>query len=402
MAEPQYQTFVSVWFDGAAMTDFDDRVRSVEVVERAHGASSFRIAMSMAPSDSDTSWPLIDDPRFELMRRVTIAFGIGPYRSVEPTTTAIALDGYITSVEPYYGPHRVPDSTLEIAGLDASCLMHLEARVREWHGQTDAAVVRDIYESYGFATEVPDTAPTRHAATSSLLQRTTDAEFVRMLARRNGFEAFVEAADRPVEQGDHPGKAVVGHFHAPRLGLAPQPALALAPRSHPSLIELRARWDSHRPTTIVSRFIDPHSRRIHTATHSSPKLTKLGAKGRIDLLRPKLAALARGATLEPIALQHERVPHHRTEVDSFAFADYVDSNWLAEATGKVQGLRYGAVVRARRPVTITGAGGLVDGPWYVRSAAHTWTRNQPTHSYEIDLDLARNALGPAPAGGATA
>jgi hypothetical protein len=399
MAEEQRQSFVSVWIDGASMDDFDDRVQRLEVTERAMDASSFRMVMSMAPSDQGT-WDLMDDERFELMRRITIAFGLGPYRSTEPETLTVVFDGYITSVEPYFGPHRVPDSTLEVAGLDASCLMHFEARPREWKGQSDADIVRTIYQSYGFATDVPDTAPTRHGHTASLLQRTTDAEFVRMLARRNGFECYVEPDDSEVEAKNHPDAHVIGHFHPPRLELDPQPALTLMPRTHPSLIELRARWDSHRPTTIVSRHIDPRSRRIQTAIQDKPRLKQLGKHTRHDLLREKLAPLTRKATLNPIGLQHSHVPHHETELRSLAWADYLDSNWLAEATGKVQGLRYEQIIRARRPVDIQGCGELMDGPWYVRSACHMWKQNEPTQSYEIDIELVRNALGPVAAGGA--
>lgn len=402
MAEQQYQAFVSVWIDGEPMQDFAERARSVAVVERTHDASSFRILMSMAPSNTDASWPLLEDVRFELLRRVTIAFGIGSYRSAEPDTLVVVFDGYVTSVRPYFGPQRVPDSTLEIAGLDASCLMHFESRVREWKNQTDAAIVREIYAAYGFGSEVSDTSPTRHDKTSSLLQRCTDAEFVRMLARRNGFECFLEAADSPVRTGNHPGDLALGHFHAPRLELEPQPALSLTPRAHPSVIDLSARWDSHRPTSIVSSFIDPHSRRIHTARRDAPRLKQLGERSRIDLLRPQLSTLARKATLDPVGLQHQGVPHHASELESFAFADHLDSDWLAEATARVQGLRYPSIVRARRPVTLAGAGSALDGTWYVRSAVHSWTRNAATHAYEVELGLVRNALGPARAGGAGA
>lgn len=401
MAEEQFQAFVSAWIDGKPMEDFDDRVRRLEVTQRTREASSFRLLLSLEPSDED-AWPLLDDERFELMRRVTLAFGIGPYKSDEPETLELVIDGYITSLEPYFGPMRVPDSVLEVCGLDASCLMHFEARTKEWKDQTDAEIVRTIYESYGFALDVADTAPVRHADTASMLQRCTDAEFVRLLAKRNGFEAFVEPVDgEEVADSDHPGIGVIGHFHAPRLDLKAQEPLTLMPETHPSLIELRARWDSHRPTSIVSRHMDPGSRRIQTTKHDEPKLLQQGKDTRKDLLKDKLGRLARKATLNPVGLQHAGVPHHQSELDAFAWADYQESNWLAEASAKVQGLRYGQVVKARRPVDIQGCGKLLDGPWYVRGANHRWQQDSSTQVYEIDLELVRNALGPVAEKGAS-
>lgn len=399
----QRQAFVALWVDGESVgEEIEDRLRRVEVVETTHDSASFRIVLSMAPSDTDASWPLLDDTRFELLRRISIAFGVGAQDSREPESLVTLLDGYITSVEPYFGPQRVPDSTLEICGLDASCLMHFEARVREWKNQTDAEIVKAIYDSYGFATDVAKTATARHADRSSILQRSTDAEFIRMLGRRNGFECFLEATDQSITKGNHPGKSMVGHFHAPRLDGSSQPALELAPRAFPSIVSLRARWHSHRPTTIVSRHIDPHTRKIQTATQDAPKLKKLGSKGRIDLLKPKLDALAKKASLRPIAFQHQDVPHDEAELRNFASGEFLDNDWLAEASCKVQGLRYETVVRARRLIDITGAGDQLDGPWYVRSAAHAWERDSATDTYEVDLDLVRNALGAPSSQGANA
>lgn len=392
MAE-QREATVDVWIDGELMEDFEDRVLELEVEERSTDASSFRILMSMGPNE-DEEWVVIDDPRFQLMRRVTIAFGVGLPDEQDAGEKRVLFDGYITSIEPYFGPQRVPDSTFEISGLDASCLMHFEARVREWSGKSDGQIVRAIYADYGFDVDVPDTAPTRQHNTASLLQRCTDAEFVRMLARRNGFECYVEHSGAKIAKGSHPGKQIVGHFHAPRLEASPQPDLELLPRSHPSLIELRARWDSHRPTRIVSRHIDMRSRKILEASRDTPKLHKLGKYTRADLIHTRLGELKRVATLDPVEIQRGMVPHHETELNSFVFADYLENNWLAEASGKVQGLRYSDIVRARRPIGVAGGGQLVNGPWYVRSARHVFRRGAPTEAYEVEVELVRNALGP--------
>ena len=71
-------------------------------------------------------------------------------------------------------------------------------------------------------------------------------------------------------------------------------------------------------------------------------------------------------------------------------------------TGTVQSDRYPAVVRPRRPVTVSGAGHLLDGLWYVQGVRHRWgvdpadpEREQRIRRYEADVTVVRNALGGA-------
>jgi hypothetical protein len=44
---------------------------------------------------------------------------------------------------------------------------------------------------------------------------------------------------------------------------------------------------------------------------------------------------------------------------------------------------------------VEGCGALANGPWYVRSACHRWDRSQPTDSYDVEVELVRDALGRA-------
>jgi hypothetical protein len=96
--------------------------------------------------------------------------------------------------------------------------------------------------------------------------------------------------------------------------------------------------------------------------------------------------------LKGVGLQHADVPHDAAEVDNLAWSDYLAADWLAEATGTVQGLRYPVVLRARRPIDMTGAGKLMDGTWYVKTARHRWLWDDELVKYEIDVELARDAL----------
>jgi hypothetical protein len=310
----------------------------------------------------------------------------------------VVFDGFITVMEPTFAAQRVPESTLELRGLDASCLMHLEARLRTWQDVADSTIVSTIFQDYGFAVDVDDEGPTRHARVGSMHQRCTDAEFVRQLARRHGWECNLRpaASARPTSDA-HPGTQVVGHFHPPRVGET-QAALSLEPHDAPSLIELRARWDSHRPTRIDGWHIDARSRRMQTATWpradgSRPHVPKQGRYSRQELLSERLSLLTRSRSLIPRGFQASLVPHDAAELGQLAWADHLETDWLAEADGVVQGLRYDNILQPGRSVPIQGGGELINGDWYVRSARHRWEAGQATQAYEIDVHLLRNAIG---------
>jgi phage protein D len=399
MAE-QLESTVTIWLDGEPYEDTLSRVLKLEVDERTDGATTLHLSLDLAPSGTESSptadrnWDLLADGRFALLHAITVELGVGPPKE-EPTARAIVFHGYVTSVEPHFGEARVPDSGLEIFALDASCLMHLEERTVSHVGKTDAEIVRGIYESYGFGADIEATSPVRTPDRGPLVQRTTDAEFVRLLARRHGFEAYFERQDAaPVKKGAVTGAEMIGHFHGARIAAATQPALELMPREAPSLRTFRARWESHRPTTVLAAHIDERTRRIRRSEIKAPRFARMGSTSRADILTKRMKEiLPKRPDSVAIGRQISDVPYDQAELDEFARAEYQDADWLVEATGVVEGLRYPTILRARRPIDLRGAGPLLDGKWYVGQARHRWERDVAVKRYEVDVALVRDALG---------
>ncbi|HZH03071.1 MAG TPA: hypothetical protein VEY30_04745 [Myxococcaceae bacterium] len=390
----QQSAFLHIWLDGQTLENARGRVLRVTVDERADDASSFHLSLDMAPNDLG-DWDALADGRFALLHRVTIAFGVGEPDATTPKVQEVVFDGYVTAVEPTFGRSRVPDSTLELYGLDASCLMHLEERTRSFFGLSDAGIVKQVFTEYGFGLDVEETAPVRDEERGVILQRGTDAELIRMLARRNGYEAFVEHLPGLVKEGAGAAaaKELVGHFHLPRTGLNAQPELNLMPKEAPSVIELKARWESHRPSQVRAAHIDERTRRIRSVERTTSRIKRLGETSRADILKARMAAvLPRRPQTVGVGLQIADVPHEAVEVDNLAWSDFREADWLSEASGVVQGLRYPAILRARRPVVLKGAGKVMDGTWYVRTARHRWSWDEAQPRYEVDVDLARNGL----------
>jgi hypothetical protein len=392
--QSQRLPYLDLWIDGMAMADAVGKVRRLEVDERADDVSSFHVTLDMAPGDGD--WPQLADGRFALLRRMTIGFGLGSPDQKAADVKDVVFDGYVTAVEPVFGVDRTSDSSLELYGLDAGCLMHLEERQRRFESMSDADIVRQIYGEYGFKTpgdSIEATAPTRDPDRGTMLQRATDADFIRMLARRNGFEAYVERVPGPVKAGAAAAPECAGHFHRPRPDRDPQPTLALTPHQAPTLIEMKARWESHRPSEIRADHLDERTRRIRSSRITTPRFARLGKTARGDIIESRLAAIVpKRADLVAVGLQHVDVPHEQTEVGNLAWSDFLAADWLVEATARVRATRYAKILRARRPVAVAGAGKLLDGTWYVKAVRHCWTWDEEENQYELDAELVRDAL----------
>jgi hypothetical protein len=63
--------------------------------------------------------------------------------------------------------------------------------------------------------------------------------------------------------------------------------------------------------------------------------------------------------------------------------------WCVTATGHLNGLRYGHVLRTRKLVTVKGLGEPHNGTYYVRKVRHQLT----ARTYDMDFELVRNGLG---------
>ncbi|OKI51395.1 hypothetical protein [Micromonospora sp. CB01531] len=437
MAGAQRDAVLRLWLDGRPFERSDRWVLQVEVDERTEDASTFRIVLDLSPVDGPDGgdWDLLERGRFAqdlglpdvgLMRRVTIGFGLTGGDSGAPDVDEIVLDGYVTAVEAVLGESRVPDSSLVLTGTDAMCLMHLSTATREWYGLSDSDIAGELFGKYGFASgpaSVEATTPIREQSRASMVQRGTDAQFLRLLAQRNGYELFLEPVQGEVRPGSHPTTSVTGHFHAARPGAEPQPVLELFPREAPTVIEMRARWDSHAGSRWRGWHIDEVSRRLQQADVTDPGYLRMGSHSRGQFLATRLAEIApvRAGTAVPgtagdgagapsgdaavqvLDVQSAAVPHSGAELLALTRAAYRSSDWFATAHATVRGERYPAILRSRRPVALAGAGHLLDGTWYAQGVRHRWGvdpaephREQTTTRYEADVTLVRNALGGMP------
>jgi hypothetical protein len=434
MTTLQHEPRLRLWIDGIELPNAGSRVLELEVDECADAASTFRMTLDMNPigDAAEGDWDLLVPeggtgvPALQLMSRITVGLLLLPDAGQGEDIAQNIFDGYVTEMHPRFGPARAGDSRLEVSGLDASCLMHFQTITKTWHGKTDAEIATAIFQKYGFladATTIDPTAPGRDLARGAAVQRCTDAEFLRLLARRNGYETYVELDQSEIEPAPHAPSASRGHFHRPRADAAEvQPALQLFPRDAPSLIEFDARWDSHRPTRMRGWRMDEVTRLIERADTDEPGYPRLGSAPRAQVIEDRLKMIAFGGpamdlpegstvargdpalnVLEASEIFGARTPHHAAELAAMNTAAMRDADWFVSGSGVLRAERYPAILRPRRPVALTGAGPLLNGTWYCLGVCHRWARSghlepgaeseQVSRRYEADIRLARHGLG---------
>lgn len=417
-----------MWADGEEVNPI--AVSSLAVEERVDRPSTLTLTIASAPvsgpdagdgSASGGDWDVmlrgdaaraLGLPGYRLLSRVTVGFALTPAAG-GPTLSEVVFDGFVTVVEHRFAEARVPDSEVVLTGVDASCLLHVETVTKRWSGLADSQIVEQVFTRYGFDVAIEST-PRRDDRMSSLLQRGTDAEFLRMLARRNGFEVFVAPSGAPVQAGPNPGKGVVGTFRSPAVGGVRLAEAWLFPHDAPALVDLTARYDALQPTTVRSWHVDGRRRTIGHVEVADPGYPRTGAHSRDEVVRERLEKiLGAGAAPVPVDVRSGEVPIDDTELATLARAELRAVDWFATAYGTLNGARYPAVARAGRTLPVSGAGPVLSGDWYVRGVTHRWGAHRALPGdppvgetgasaeladfvYEADVALARNAIGGEP------
>jgi phage protein D len=258
--------------------------------------------------------------------------------------------------------------------------MNLEEKVKEWVDVTDADVANAIFADYGISPapdNTTDDSPSHTEDGHSLMQRASDIQFLRGLARRNGKLCRVTCSDTPGQR--------TGFFSKPNLDGDPVLTLDLNDPDNWNVDSLDFEWDVTRPTSVDARqalFTDSDEDGVTGSTADSG-LSALDARALADFAGKETKVLlaapvddARELTLRAQSLLRE-------------------SGWFARCEGETDAARLKAVMRPGTVVAVAGAGMLNSGNYFVWSVRHTISAD----SHKMKFTLVRNAVGPPPASG---
>lgn len=355
----------TLFIDGVpASQELLQAIQQIEVEDHAAMADMMRLRVVIGIKDGCSGWSFIDDSVFERLVNLRISVSVGSLRA------ETLMNAYVTETSADFA-NQPGSSVLNVVAMDPTVLMNLEEKVKSWPNMADSDVANAIFGSadYKFTPIVDVTKWKRQENEQTLIQRATDIQFLQQLAQRNGFECYVETNGAT--------GVVEGHFHAPRLNQTAQGVLSVNMRDATNVNSFHASFDMLRPATAQSNNIDVSSRdsqqsQVTNAQQSSlGKNTALSSQQQRRLL-PSGTGLARTGELQA---------YTQALVDRSALA--------ITAQGELNTVAYGAILRAKRPVSVRGAGQQFSGTYYVESVNHILTAD----SYKQNFTLRRNALG---------
>lgn len=336
-------------------------IQQIEVEDHADKADMLRLRMLTGVRESGSGWTLLDDELFQRLTNLRLTINVGSNPGL-PLIEAYIMD---TRVKLSNTPGK---SELEIVAMDPTVLMTLDEKVREWPNMSDSEVASVLFGEYGFETDIEDTTISYDEDHSKTMQRGNDMAFLKGLAKRNGYECFVELNDS--------GRAT-GHFHKPRVQETPQGVLSVNLGEATNVNAFNARFNMLQPVVAVARSLDIDSAESQDGQAESSGLRNLGSGTTVDSSQPRRVLIS-GTGLSRVA-----------ELQNAAQATVDRSSFAIVAEGELNTVAYGSVLKAKKLVMVRGAGTQFSGTYYVRKVLHAFSGEGYTQKFLVE----RNALG---------
>jgi phage protein D len=357
---------------GETAQDLAASLSTLEIEEVVDQAGAFSITLPVTRTDAG-DYDTINDSRLEPLSNIAIVATAGD------NNKQCLFDGYVLAQTAHLDTGTVA-SNLKVWGQDATWLMNTTERVREWADVTDGDVANSIFDDYGITPDtanLDDDSPTHTSDGCSLMQRSTDAQFLRLLARRNGKLFRVFCTDTPGVR--------TGYFALPSLDGDPVVTLTLNDSNAATVSSVEISWDVIRPSANTARqtlFSDNDSDGAG-GTNGDSGLSLLEAKG--------LASFA-GTTVTSLLTS---TVNDAEELTLRSRSVLIESGWFVRCTGTADVNRLGSIMRAGTVAQLNAAGSRHSGKYYVWSVRHKITAEQ----HIMDFVMLRNAVGAAPTPG---
>jgi phage protein D len=354
----------------------DDQLRTVmgplEVEENADMPGAVQINV---PVDSDGSVDLtfVNDPHFQPFVNVAVV------ATPDGQPDACIFDGYILSSKLHL-QKGTTGSNLQIWGQDASWLMNLQEKAREWVNLTDAAVAKSIFKEHHITPDSAnsdDDSPSHTEDGHTLMQRASDIQFLRTLARRNGKLCRVGCTDTP-------GKRT-GYFSKPNVEGDPVATLDLNDPDAWTVDSLDLQWDVARPSEVLAAqalFTDSDNNEV-SVDQTDSGLSPLEARDLATFATQTMSVMLTA----PVDDAGELILRAQSVLR--------EAGWFARCEGESDVARLNTILRVGSVVQLNGAGSLNSGKYFVWSVHHTIDKD----SHRMKFVLVRNAVGAVPTSG---
>ncbi|HEX2084701.1 MAG TPA: contractile injection system protein, VgrG/Pvc8 family [Solirubrobacteraceae bacterium] len=343
--------------DGEEAADLYEDLESVEVELDDELPGMFRLRLPLLQRP-DGTWTSLDDERLRSWRRVVVSAGLGG-------ELERLISGHVTHVRPAFDPDPTR-CVLEVWGLDRSVLLDREDRLGTWPNKKDSDIAADIFSEHGFSSHVEDTEVVHDEAVSTIVQRETDWQFLNRLARRNGFECYVEGS--------------TGHFERPRLDRRPQAVLAVHFGDETNVERFALEVNALTPANVALHQLERRTKDVVRATVDATRERRLGAAG----------PAAGPGVAEGLVVLDRTATTGAEEMANVARAVFEQQQWFVTGRGEVAANELGVVLRPRGNVTVKGVGEAFSGVYRVSHVTHAFSQDGYVQRFEVK----RNALMP--------
>jgi phage protein D len=357
---------------GQAATDLASVISELDVEENVDMPGAFLISLPINRTSAG-DYDMVNDTRLAPLSNVCIT------AAASDGQTQCLIDGYVLSQTAHLDTGTAT-STVKVWGQDASWLMNMTEQVKEWADVTDGAVANTIFGNYGMTPDsgnLSDDSPAHTSDGHSLMQRGTDAQFLRMLARRNGKLFRVFCTDTPGQR--------TGSFAKPALDGDAAVTLTLNDATAATLDAVDITWDVMRPSATLAR------QALFTDSDQDGAGGTVSDSGLDSLEAQNLAAFA-GQTVTSVLTA---TVDDGQELTERAESVLIEAGWFVRCQGTADVGRVGSILRAGTVAQLDAAGSLHSGKYFVWSVRHKITAEKHT----MDFVLMRNAVGAAPGGG---
>lgn len=354
----------------AAPAAFYPLVASLEVEENADLPGAFQltlpIAIHGAPGAEDLT--VVGDDRWRPYARIAVVV------TPDGGADACIFDGYVLSHKVHVDPGTTA-SSLRIWGQDVSCIMNLKDVVKHWGTKKDWEIANTIFQdTYSFdpaPANADNHAPDHPESGNPIMQRATDAQFLRDRARRAG-KLFRVCCDGTAGKN-------TGYFVTPDLRASPAVKLVLNPPAKATIGALDFEWDVARPSHVLAQVL---------LAKGKPEEVDSDASGLPLLDRRSLAEFISNKARHTQA-QLTTTADSSAELQQRAASLLREASWFVRCEGETDLARLKKVLRVARVVEVVGAGRVHSGKYFVWSVRHTIT----AEAHRMRFVLVRNAVG---------
>jgi hypothetical protein len=345
-----------------------ESLQRVEVTHQDEGRSGFQLTFEAGrsgPSDL-VDYALLLGPLLRPWNRVVLVLTIGGL-------PAVLMDGVITHQQ--HTPSSAAGATsITVTGEDLSVLMDLTQKRTPWPAVPEMAIALAIVGSYAHLGLIPDIRPATSTDLPLPIQRTpvqvgTDLAYLNEMASRFAFVFYVEPGPVPMVNTAYWGPPK-------RIGI-PQSALSVNLGSRTNVDSIGFSYNALAPNTVAFRIQDRDTEsQFGFETFASTRLP-LAAMPALPVNQPNVRSVDLGIVENPTGLN---IMQTLTRAQSLTDAS---TDNVVSATGTLDGLRYGGMLKPRGLVGLRGAGLSYDGNYYVKSVTHSISKGEYKQRFTI-------------------